>query len=880
MTSREQDDNRQDESNSSKAKTHTLTLGNIQRGTASKTNNSGLQINIRRRKQPIENKQQSPEELEEKRQLLAKVSAAQDPQESEAGISIMAKINAAQQAEQQKQATLKAEQERQRKAEEEHLAKIRQAGAEIRRAREEKLRANREQAEQTERQNTRIRRREDIDAYVSGGINVHSKIMESLHKETAEKHQSEIKATEAELAVNPLVIGRMEDLPLKEHRRESWKKNGHLKEEDEEKTNKKNKFDLEDHKNSRKSLKTFVFSGEEDEDDFDESFRRHKHKMKKAKPVAAEYKKVIQEVKIPETITVAELAERMTEKASNLVKKLFTLGMVVTTNQNIDADTAELLVTEFGHKPIRVDNISIEDELEYDISDVSQLPKDPVVTIMGHVDHGKTSLLDALRTTHVADGEFGGITQHIGASRIRTKSGKHITFLDTPGHEAFTEMRLRGAQATDIVVLVVAADDGVKEQTVEAINHAKAAGVPIIVAVNKIDRVGANPEAIRQRLLAYEVVDEKLGGDVMFVEVSAKERQNLDKLEEAILLQAEIMALKAPVDTYAKGVVLESRLEQGRGPIATVLVQQGTLKIGDILLAGTSFGKVKKMYDASGQEVETATPSIAVELLGFDQAPSAGEPFAVSTSEKQARNIITFRINKQKALAQALEAKNKMSMQELLQRNASGIKELNVLIKADVTGSAEAVASSLLRLNNEEVQVKIIHEATGGINESDVKLAYISKAIIVGFNVRCNSMVKEMAKNSRVEMRFYSIIYDVIEDIKNILNGMLEPIKREELLGKAEIRQVFKVSGIGKIAGSFVTEGLFKRDALVRVLRDDIVIQSSKIKSLHHLKEEIKEATKGHECGICLDNYEDFKEKDVLECFQVVEEKRIIFDNN
>ncbi|MFM7703125.1 MAG: translation initiation factor IF-2, partial [Alphaproteobacteria bacterium] len=577
----------------------------------------------------------------------------------------------------------------------------------------------------------------------------------------------------------------------------------------------------------------------------------------------------------PDLITVSELAERMSEKAGDVVKKLFTMGMVVTSNQAIDAETAEIIIHEFGHTSKRVSHSDVENILDDSEANEELHFRAPIVTIMGHVDHGKTSLLDALRETDVASGEHGGITQHIGASRILTKDGKYITFLDTPGHEAFTEMRSRGANITDIVVLVVAADDGVKEQTIEAINHAKAANVPIIVAVNKIDKPQANPQIVKNELLSHNLVSEDLGGDVMFIPVSAKSKTNLDKLEEAILLQAEVLELKAPYQGKSSGVVLESRVDPAKGVVATMLVQKGTLDVGDLVVVGTSFGKIRKMTDSSHKILKSATPSIPVEVLGLDYAPNAGDKFVEVDEERQAREIISYRVRKEKE-EKALKNSAK-SISDIFKESGKGrLKYLNIIIKADVHGSVEAISGSISKLNNDEVAVKIIHSATGGISESDISLANASGAIIIGFNVRANLSAKESASQKGIDIRYYSIIYNLVDDLKLMLSGLLSPHKNEEYIGQAEIRQIFKISNFGKVAGSFVIDGMIKRNAKARLLRDNIVIHDGTLKTLKRFKEDAKEVKTGFECGIAFENFEDLKEKDIVECYEIVEQKRSI----
>jgi len=625
--------------------------------------------------------------------------------------------------------------------------------------------------------------------------------------------------------------------------------------------------------NSRK-LTYIINSGDDTEDDFSFGSRRKKSKNQPIIEEPKEYKKISREVILPDLITISELAERMSEKAGDVVKKLFTMGMVVTSNQAIDSETAEIIISEFGHTAKKVSHSDVENVLDEEtIHD--QLPRAPIVTIMGHVDHGKTSLLDALRETDIVSGEHGGITQHIGASRIQTKDHKFITFLDTPGHEAFTEMRSRGANVTDIVVLVVAADDGVKEQTVEAINHAKAANVPIIVAVNKIDKPGANPQIVKNELLNYQLISEDLGGDIIFVPVSAKAKTNLDKLEEAILLQAEILELKAPYVGKSSGVVLESRVDPSKGVVATMLVQKGTLDVGDIIVVGTSYGRIRKMNDSAHKNIKSATPSMPVEVLGLDSAPNAGDKFVEVDEERQAREIISYRTRKEKEEKALKNSARQIS--DLFKESGKGkLKYLNVIIKSDVHGSIEAIAGSITKLSNEEVAIKIIHSATGGISESDIVLASASGAIIIGFNVRANLSAKELATSKGVEVRYYSIIYNLVDDLKMLLSGLLSPIKNEEYLGQAEIRQIFKISNAGKVAGSFVIDGLIKRNAKARLLRDNIVIHDGSLKTLKRFKDDVKEVKSGFECGIAFENFDDIREKDIVECYEIVEQQRSI----
>jgi translation initiation factor IF-2 len=598
------------------------------------------------------------------------------------------------------------------------------------------------------------------------------------------------------------------------------------------------------------------------------SLRRAREKERlKMQRMGMSQEKIIREVVIPESISVQELANRMAERSSDVVKCFMKLGMMVTLPQAIDGDTAQLVAEELGHKVKRVADSDVEDVLIQEMDTETDLQsRAPVVTIMGHVDHGKTSLLDALRTTDVVSTEAGGITQHIGAYQVTLNSGQKITFIDTPGHAAFTEMRARGANATDIVVLVVAADDGVKDQTIEAINHAKAAKVPIIVAINKIDKPAANSMKIRQALMQHEIFVEELGGDILSIEVSAKQKLNLDKLEEAILLQAEIMNLKGNPNRLAAGVVIESRLEKGRGPVATTLIQKGTLKIGDFFVAGAQWGRVRALINDHGQSIKEAGLSVPVEVIGLNGLPEAGDAFVVTQEESKAREIAEYRQSK---LREKLSISyDKQKMENLFAQQGTH-KELAILIKADVQGSMEAIITSLQKMQTDEVSVRILHSGVGGINETDISLAKASKALILGFNVRANLQAREMAQRDNLEIRYYSIIYDALEDVKALLGGLLSPILKEHFLGRAEIRKVFKITGSGMVAGCYVTEGLVKRGAKVRLLRDDVVIHEGALKTLKRMKDEVKEVKQGFECGMAFENYENIREGDVIECSEI-----------
>jgi translation initiation factor IF-2 len=582
------------------------------------------------------------------------------------------------------------------------------------------------------------------------------------------------------------------------------------------------------------------------------------------------------EVHVPETITVAELAHKMAVKASEVIKQLMKLGQMVTINQPLDQDTAMILVEEMGHKAVTaaLDDPEAFTEQDVGAAEGEALPRAPVVTVMGHVDHGKTSLLDYIRRTKVAAGEAGGITQHIGAYHVETDRGV-ISFLDTPGHEAFTAMRARGAQATDIVILVVAADDGVMPQTKEAIKHAKAAGVPIVVAINKIDKPDANTDRVKQELVAEQVVPEEYGGDSPFVAVSAKTGEGVDTLLEQVLLQAEVLELKAPVDAMAKGLVIEAELDKGRGPVATVLVQSGTLKTGDVVLAGQTYGRVRAMLDENGKTIKSAGPSIPVEIQGLTEVPQAGDEFMVLTDERRAREIATYRAGKFRntklAKQQAAKLENMFS-----EMTAGEVKMLPIIVKADVQGSQEALSQSLLKLSTDEVKVQLVYAAVGGISESDVNLAIASKAVIIGFNTRADAGARKLAENNGIDIRYYNIIYDAVDELKAAMSGMLTPEKREEVIGTAEIRQVFKVSKIGSIAGCMVTSGVVRRTARLRLLRDNVVIFTGELESLKRFKDDVREVKEGFECGLNIKNYNDIQENDILEFFEIKEIARTL----
>jgi translation initiation factor IF-2 len=597
--------------------------------------------------------------------------------------------------------------------------------------------------------------------------------------------------------------------------------------------------------------------------------RKQDRARQKAMGGQVEREKIVRDVQLPEAITVGELANRMAERTSDVVKELMKMGMMVTQTETIDADTAELLIEEFGHKVVRVSDSDVEQVIEQAEDKASDLkPRAPIITIMGHVDHGKTSLLDAIRKTRVVAGEAGGITQHIGAYQVTTDNGSVLSFLDTPGHAAFTSMRSRGAHVTDIVVLVVAADDAVMPQTIEAINHAKAAKVPMIVAINKMDKPSANPDKVRTDLLQHEVIVEKMSGDVQDVEVSAATGAGLDKLLEAIALQAEILELKANPDRTAMGAVIEAQLDVGRGPVATVLVQNGTLRQGDIFVVGEQWGKVRALIDDKGDRVKEAGPSVPVEVLGLNGTPEAGDVLNVVDTEAQAREIADYRMKAAKDKRAAIGAATTL---EQLMANAKAnqsVSELPIIVKADVQGSAEAIVQAMEKIGNDEVRVRVLHSGVGAITESDIGLAEASGAPVIGFNVRANATARNVANQKGVEIRYYSVIYALVDDIKAAASGLLSNEIREKFIGYANIKEVFKVSNVGNVAGCLVTEGVARRSAGVRLLRDNVVMHEGTLKTLKRFKDEVSEVQSGQECGMAFENHEDMRPGDVIEIFE------------
>jgi translation initiation factor IF-2 len=606
------------------------------------------------------------------------------------------------------------------------------------------------------------------------------------------------------------------------------------------------------------------------------SLKRRQERQKKQISGPQAQAKIQRDVVIPEVITIQELANRMAERGVDVIKYLMKDGEMHKITDVIDADTAQLIAEEFGHTARRVSEADVEEGFigaEDHAEDLQ--PRAPIVTIMGHVDHGKTSLLDAIRTTNVVSQEAGGITQHIGAYQVVTPLGHKITFIDTPGHEAFTAMRQRGAQVTDIVVLVVAADDGVKPQTVEAINHAKAAAVPMIVAINKIDKQGADPQRVRTELLSHEIVVESLGGDTLEIEVSALKRTGLDRLLEAIALQAEVLELTANPDRPAEGVIVEAKLERGRGPVGTALIQRGTLHVGDLVVAGSAYGRVRALINELGEQVTTAGPSVPVEVLGFDSAPEAGDQFAVVENEARAREITDYRVRERRKRLAVAGARGSLE-QMMTNLKAAGTKEFTLLVKGDVQGSVEAIVAALDKMGTDEVRARIVHAGVGGITESDVGLAATSGAVVLGFNVRANAQAREAAEREGVEIRYYAVIYDLVDEVKQAMSGMLAPTRRETFLGNAEILEVFTISKVGKVAGCRVTEGKVERGAQVRLIRDNVVVHEGKLSTLKRFKDEVREVTAGQECGMAFEGYQDMRQGDVIECFDVEHVQRTL----
>jgi translation initiation factor IF-2 len=606
------------------------------------------------------------------------------------------------------------------------------------------------------------------------------------------------------------------------------------------------------------------------------SLKRHRERQKKQGTGPQPGQKIAREVTIPDVITIQELANRMAERGVEIIKYLMKDGAMHKITDVIDSDTAQLIAEEFGHTVRRVSEADVEEGFIGEKDSEEDLePRAPVVTIMGHVDHGKTSLLDAVRAANVVSQEAGGITQHIGAYQVTVPSGQKITFIDTPGHAAFTAMRARGAKVTDIVILVVAADDGVKPQTIEAINHAKAAEVPIIIAINKIDKPGADPQRVRTELLSHEIVVESMGGDTLEIEVSALKRTNLDALLEAVVLQAEVLELKANPNRPADGVIVEAKLERGRGPVGTALVQRGTLKLGDIVVAGSAWGRVRALINDLGEHTKEAGPSVPVEVLGFDTAPEAGDQFAVVENESRAREITEYR-ERERRKTLAVAGQRGSLEQMMSQLKEDGVKEFPLVIKGDVQGSVEAIGAALAQLGSDEVRARLVHTGVGGITESDISLASTSGAVVLGFNVRANAQARGAAERDGVEVRYYAVIYDLVDDMRQAMSGLLSPTRRETFLGNADILEVFNISKVGKVAGCRVTEGKVERGAHVRLIRDNVVIHEGELSTLKRFKDEVKEVVAGQECGMAFEGYQDMREGDVIECFQVEHVQRTL----
>ena len=735
--------------------------------------------------------------------------------------------------------------------------------------------AAKREAEEKAREEERQRRRDEADAKEREQREAEEKARQKTEEEARRKREAEEQATRPAAApaapdATPAPARQAPSKPAATPR----------KREDDDKNNRRGKGrGGEDGRRSGKLTLNQALSGGEGgrQKSMAAMKRKQERARQKAMGGAQDREKVRRDVQLPEVIAVSELANRMAERVGDVVKALMQNGMMVTQNESIDADTAELIIEEFGHRVVRVSDADVEDVIAH-VEDAPEdmKPRPPVITIMGHVDHGKTSLLDAIRDAKVQAGEAGGITQHIGAYQVTTDSGAVLSFLDTPGHAAFTSMRSRGAQVTDIVVLVVAADDAVMPQTIEAINHAKAAQVPMIVAINKVDLPAADPDKVRADLLRHEVVVEAMSGDVQDVEVSAISGQGLDELLEAIALQSEILELKANPHRAAEGAVIEAQLDVGRGPVATVLVQKGTLRQGDIFVVGEQYGKVRALINDRGERVREAGPSVPVEVLGLNGTPEAGDVLNVVEAEGQAREIAEYRADAAKERRAA--AGSGTSLEQLLAKakEDENVKELPIVVKADVQGSAEAIIQAMEKIGNEEVRVRVLHSGVGAITESDINLAEASGAPVLGFNVRANAPARNSANQKGVEIRYYSVIYDLVDDVKAAASGLLGAEIREKFIGYAEIREVFKVSNVGKVAGCLVTEGVARRSAGVRLLRDDVVIHEGTLKTLKRFKDEVAEVQSGQECGMAFEKYEDIREGDVIEIFEREEVTRTL----
>lgn len=730
---------------------------------------------------------------------------------------------------------------------------------------QEKQKQEEESQKAEDASNVETVKEEDVDLSISEPVKIArpkpQKKTEPEQRELTAEERADLSRGSAEALVEKTSRSKIDekvDSPLKEKKREVAE------------PSKPSRTRGED--NRRRTKLTVMNALDEDERERSLASMRRRRERNKRQGKAEPREKISREVILPEAITIQEFANRMSERAVDVVKLLMQQGQMMKATDSIDADTAELIAQEMGHSVKRVsDSDVVEGIFDFVDDEGDKLPRPPVVTIMGHVDHGKTSLLDALREANVVSGEAGGITQHIGAYQVEL-DGQPITFIDTPGHAAFTAMRSRGAKATDIVVLVVSADDSVMPQTIEAINHAKAAEVPLIIAVNKIDKPDADPDRVITDLLQHEIVTESMGGDVLEVRVSALKRMNLDKLLEAILLQSELLDLKANPDRAAQGLVIEAKLDKGRGPVATVLVQHGTLKQGDIVVAGAQWAKVRALIDDQSNQVKQATPSVPVEILGFDGTPEAGDPFVVVENEARAREITEYR--ERQARENALIRGGSSLEQMMMQLKAADRRELTLIVKADVQGSLEAIVAALSKAGNEEVEARIVHAAVGGITETDITLAATTGASIMAFNVRANNQARDAAERSNIEIRYYSVIYDLIDDVKSAMSGLLDPEVREEFIGYAEILEVFNVSKVGKVAGCLVTEGLVERGNAVRLLRDNTVIHQGQLSTLKRFKDEVKEVRAGQECGMAFENYQDMRKGDMIECFRVTEHAR------
>lgn len=843
-----------------------------------------IQVEVRRKKVLVKRSDIEAKAREEAEKAAAEIlrQKEQEALAKAAAEKAAAEAKAKAEAEQKAREAAARAAEEARKAEEER--KVREAEAQ-KLAKEESLK--KEQAEKSAREAAKraeeVRKRaaaEKAAAEAAAKAKEESKRLAEEREKARKKAEAEARAIREMMSAPKRVLtAKAEESKDAKEGQKKQHKNSVKKENKAQKDNRRSENWGDENQHKR----TMKIKGGENNDEGSgwKSDRRNKRGKQQKNNVPQRQQPAVQEpiirdVVVPETITVAELAHKMSVKATEVIKQMMKLGQMVTINQMLDQDTAMIVVEEMGHRATAAKADDPEAFLEEEASalaEVPKVPRPPVVTIMGHVDHGKTSLLDYIRRTKVAAGEAGGITQHIGAYHVETPRGI-ITFLDTPGHEAFTAMRARGAQATDIVILVVAADDGVMPQTKEAISHAKAGNVPLVVAINKIDKPDANPERVKQELVANEVMPEEYGGDVPFIPVSAKTGQGIDDLLENVLLQAEILELQAPVDAPAKGVVIESRLDKGKGAVASVLIQSGTLKKGDIVLAGATYGRVRALLDENGKAVTSAGPSIPVEIQGLSDVPAAGDEIIVINDERKARELANYRQGKYRDVKLARQQAAKLD--NLFKDGDEGQKSLSLVIKSDVQGSQEALVHALTKLSNKEVKVSVVHAAVGGISESDINLAIASNAVVIGFNVRADSQARKLAENNGIDIRYYNIIYDAVDDVKAAMSGMLAPERRENHVGLVEIRQVIRVPKVGTVAGCMVLEGVVKRNSHVRLLRDNVIIWTGEINSLRRFKDDVKEVKAGAECGISLKNYDDIQVNDRLEIFEVEEVARTI----